>query len=346
MKKYIAILFACVSFCACEDFLTQENPNKIESEYYFKDESSLEIYANGLTRSFATGIKNFVNGDKNADTHAWDGAAAYFKDNYSASDASNWGTSNWSQLRSINFYLDNMRKADAPEAVLNHYEGVGRFFRALFYYAKVRTFGAGALVREIDRGDRPGGALQGSRQPRIRLPQDSRRSRLRLHLLLDGGFLPQPGVVHSSLRGPRAQSAFLPLRGDDAQIPHARSLDGPAVAVGRECDVPRRVRQGVRGDHRRRRLPFDRQCRRPPHAVPCDVHREQRHDGLRQRDHLGAQLRFGAERDPLHELLFHQSTVCQLRLHAAVHQHLSDDRRYAVHRQISRLRQRRFHDRV
>ena len=65
MKKYIAILFACVSFCACEDFLTQENPNKIESEYYFKDESSLEIYANGLTRSFATGIKNFVNGDKN-----------------------------------------------------------------------------------------------------------------------------------------------------------------------------------------------------------------------------------------------------------------------------------------
>ena len=72
MKKYIAILFACVLFCACEDFLTQENPNKIESEYYFKDESSLEIYANGLTRSFATGIKNFVNGDKNADTHAWD----------------------------------------------------------------------------------------------------------------------------------------------------------------------------------------------------------------------------------------------------------------------------------
>ena len=142
MKKYIAILFACVLFCACEDFLTQENPNKIESEYYFKDESSLEIYANGLTRSFATGIKNFVNGDKNADTHAWDGAAAYFKDNYSASDASNWGTSNWSQLRSINYYLDNMRNAVASDAILDHYEGVGRFFRALFYYAKVRTFGA------------------------------------------------------------------------------------------------------------------------------------------------------------------------------------------------------------
>ena len=42
MKKYIAILFACVSFCACEDFLTQENPNKIESEYYYM-ESLLEV---------------------------------------------------------------------------------------------------------------------------------------------------------------------------------------------------------------------------------------------------------------------------------------------------------------
>ena len=155
MKKYIAILFACASFCACEDFLTQENPNKIESEYYFKDESSLEIYANGLTRSFATGIKSFIEGDYRADTHAWDGAAAYFKDNYSASDASNWGTGNWSQLRSINFYLDNMRKADAPAAVLDHYEGVGRFFRAMFYYAKVRTFGAVPWYEtSIDAADR------------------------------------------------------------------------------------------------------------------------------------------------------------------------------------------------
>ena len=142
MKKYFAVLFVCASFCACEDFLTQENPNKIESEYYFKDESSLEIYANGLTRSFATGIKSFVEGECGADADAWDGAAAYFMDNYTAEDASNWGTGNWSQLRSINFYLDNMREAKAPDAVLNHYEGVGRFFRALFYYAKVRTFGA------------------------------------------------------------------------------------------------------------------------------------------------------------------------------------------------------------
>lgn len=142
MKKYIGLLACCLAVSSCEDYLTQENPNKIESEYYFTDESSLEIYTNGFLRSFATAIKSFVDGDKYADTHSWDGQAAYFMDNYSADDATNWGTGNWSQLRSINYYLDNMRSAAASPEILNHYEGVGRFFRAMFYIAKVQTFGA------------------------------------------------------------------------------------------------------------------------------------------------------------------------------------------------------------
>ena len=141
MKNHIAILIGALALCSCEDYLTQENPNKIESEYYFTDESSLEIYTNGFIRSFATAIKSFVDGDKNADTHSWDGQAAYFMDNYSADDATNWTTSNWSQLRSINYYLDNMRNAVASDAILDHYEGVGRFFRALFYFEKVRKYG-------------------------------------------------------------------------------------------------------------------------------------------------------------------------------------------------------------
>ena len=121
---------------------TKENPNRIESDFYFTDESSLEIYTNGMIRSAASSIKGFIDGDKNADTHSWDGQASYFMDNYSADDASNWDMDNWSQLRNINYYLANMRKAEADEAVLNHYEGVGRFFRAFFYYVKVKTFGA------------------------------------------------------------------------------------------------------------------------------------------------------------------------------------------------------------
>jgi len=50
MKKYIVMLIGSLALSSCEDYLTQENPNKIESEYYFTDESSLEIYTNGFIR--------------------------------------------------------------------------------------------------------------------------------------------------------------------------------------------------------------------------------------------------------------------------------------------------------
>jgi starch-binding outer membrane protein, SusD/RagB family len=143
MKNYLFIILALsFTLTSCEGFLTKENPNKIESEFYFSDESSLKIYTNGLIRSFDIDLKSFIDGDKYADCYSWDGQYAYYMDNYVADDASNWSTGNWSQLRSINYYLDNMRKAKAPAAILDHYEGVGRFFRALFYFYKVETFGA------------------------------------------------------------------------------------------------------------------------------------------------------------------------------------------------------------
>ena len=60
MKRYLIIALAAVAtLTACEDFLTRENPNKIESETYFTNESSLKIYTNGLGRSFATLILDF-----------------------------------------------------------------------------------------------------------------------------------------------------------------------------------------------------------------------------------------------------------------------------------------------
>lgn len=143
MKRisYIAIA-VLLSTASCEDYLVQENPNRLESETYFADESSLEIYTNGLIRSFAPAINTFINGDNNSDTHSWEGQYAYFTDSYDANDATNWGTGNWSQLRSINYYLDNMRKTNADPEILDHYEGVGRFFRAMFYFEKLQTFGA------------------------------------------------------------------------------------------------------------------------------------------------------------------------------------------------------------
>ena len=139
MKRYFIItLSAMLALCSCEDFLTRENPNKIESETYFTGEASLKIYANGLGRSFAPLILAFSSGDIGTDILFQEGTNLYYTAGYTAESASNWRTSHWSKLRNVNFFLDNLRKADAPEEILDHYEGVGRFFRAMFYIGKVQ----------------------------------------------------------------------------------------------------------------------------------------------------------------------------------------------------------------
>ena len=141
MKKtsIVAVVALCLAATSCEDFLTRENPNSIESEFFFTDESSLKLYSNGLLRSYSTAIMDFINGDRYSDTQNWDGEYLFYTDRYTIKESTSWS---WTALRSINYYLENMRKAEAPAAVLDHYEGVGKVFRALFYFDKLQTFGA------------------------------------------------------------------------------------------------------------------------------------------------------------------------------------------------------------
>ena len=140
MKKSI-ILPALLSIIAvsCTDFLTKISPHAIESEYYFSDESSLKIYTNGLIRTYATEIKDLLDADKYADTNAWDVEYSFYTDKYGVSSSTSWS---WTTLRSINYFIENMGTAEVAPSVMAHYQGVGRFFRAMFYINKMQRFGA------------------------------------------------------------------------------------------------------------------------------------------------------------------------------------------------------------
>ncbi len=50
----------------------------------------------------------------------------------------NW---QWTTLRSINYFLANNTDPNVPEAVRNNYNGIARFFRAWFYFEKVKRYG-------------------------------------------------------------------------------------------------------------------------------------------------------------------------------------------------------------
>ncbi len=134
------VLSAIVS---CEGFLSgDEVPNKIVADEYFTSESSLSTYANGFLDSYTPSAATLTYGDQYAENVAKINVNNFYIGNWDANQQSGWSSSDWTMLYNVNYFLKNLRKASAPEAVLDHYEGVGRFWRAWFYFSKVKTFGA------------------------------------------------------------------------------------------------------------------------------------------------------------------------------------------------------------
>lgn len=143
MKKYIILLVvAIVAASSCEDFLSVGDPNAIDAPSYFRTETDLETYANGFLQTMVPTADGIATGDDKSDYMAWRGEWQYLTDNYDADDQSGWSVGNWDDLRNINYFLANFKNANASEEVLKHYEGVARFWRAYFYWNKVKTFGA------------------------------------------------------------------------------------------------------------------------------------------------------------------------------------------------------------
>ena len=154
MKKLFLILSVAAGLVSCEDFLTAGDPNKIDAPSYFRNESDLEAYANGFLQTMIPTAISVATGDAHADYMAWRGEWQYLTDNFDADDQSGWSTGSWEDLRNINYFLGNFRRASASEAILDHYEGVARFWRAYFYMNKVKTFGAVPWYdKEIDSND-------------------------------------------------------------------------------------------------------------------------------------------------------------------------------------------------
>ncbi|MDJ1471697.1 RagB/SusD family nutrient uptake outer membrane protein [Cytophagaceae bacterium DM2B3-1] len=135
----IGMGLAALSFSACNnDFLDRQPSTSIGSDNFFNGEQDLKLYINNMYNFPGWGI---YNDDQSTDNAATTGATEIklvMGGNPTASAFPNgW---NWEQLRSVNYFLANFRKAPLSEDVLNHYEGLARFFRAQFYVNKVKRY--------------------------------------------------------------------------------------------------------------------------------------------------------------------------------------------------------------
>ncbi|HOZ84330.1 MAG TPA: RagB/SusD family nutrient uptake outer membrane protein [Niabella sp.] len=143
MKKFINlyILLICMVLLApsCKKDLMDRYPQtSVPPELFFKTEEDLSIYINGLLT--IPGRGNYTS-DQDTDDKATTGAME-IKSIMTGSPSSQNITSGWSwgRLRNINYFLDNYNKAQVSETVKNHYAGLARFYRALFYIDKVKRY--------------------------------------------------------------------------------------------------------------------------------------------------------------------------------------------------------------
>ncbi|PVD53294.1 RagB/SusD family nutrient uptake outer membrane protein [Terrimonas sp.] len=143
MKKFINIniIITCMILllASCKkDFMDRYPQTSVPPDLFFKSEEDLSLYINGLLT--IPGRGNYLS-DQDTDDKATTGAVE-IKSIMTGNPSSQNITSGWSwgRLRNINYFLDNYGKADVSEEVKNHYAGLARYYRALFYTNMVKRY--------------------------------------------------------------------------------------------------------------------------------------------------------------------------------------------------------------
>ncbi|WP_343703652.1 RagB/SusD family nutrient uptake outer membrane protein [Chitinophaga sp.] len=137
MKKYLSILILAGGsmFAGCSKFMDRQPLSDIAPDQFFKNEKELSTYLNSLYSAFpsAEGIYN-EDIDNIVKTSLGDNLTGR---RTVPVTGGNW---TWTELRKINFFLDNYNRV-MPEQQAEKYAAVAKFFRAYFYFDKVQRFG-------------------------------------------------------------------------------------------------------------------------------------------------------------------------------------------------------------
>ncbi|TPG65310.1 RagB/SusD family nutrient uptake outer membrane protein [Hymenobacter nivis] len=161
MKRYLGwLVLLSIGLASCEK-LDQEPQATVTGEAVFSSENGLQLYANSFYNGLPTG-NDIHQGDAMADYAARTQVPDFLRPGaFSARQSSGW---DWTQLRNINYFIANCNNPAISPAVRSNYLGLARFFRAWFYFDKVKRFGDVPWVGNPLAVDDP--SLYSNRDPR------------------------------------------------------------------------------------------------------------------------------------------------------------------------------------
>jgi starch-binding outer membrane protein, SusD/RagB family len=159
-KQYSWFIIFSLLLAACEKELDQTPLSSASKQAVFSSEDGLKLY----TYSFYPLLPGRVtNLDAMSDYLAVKAVPTFVQENaFAPTLSSGWS---WTDLRNLNYFIVNNKDPQVPAAVRNYYQGIARFFRAYFYFEKVKRFGNVPWVgKPLDVSDTI--KLYGPRDPR------------------------------------------------------------------------------------------------------------------------------------------------------------------------------------
>lgn len=132
--KYLA-LAGLLGFTACDDVIDLKPLDSFTDESYWTSVDDLRGYAN----RFYTNLSGpSSSGDEQSDNRVPSNYDAWLYNEYVVDQASDWS---WSNIRNLNFFMARYQRVEGTEADINAQVAVIRFFRALDYFGKIKSYG-------------------------------------------------------------------------------------------------------------------------------------------------------------------------------------------------------------
>lgn len=162
-KNIIIFILSATMLCACSnDFLERHPLDEISPQTVFSSESDFEAYTDGLYRMLDGGSR--IYGETSDNIIKVSLNKEVLGSRVVPTTDSKWS---WTRLRDINFLLNSENaKNFHDEEIRDKYFGIARFFRAYFYFQKVRYYGDVPWYNEIIGTDNTD-LLYKARDPRV-----------------------------------------------------------------------------------------------------------------------------------------------------------------------------------
>ena len=134
-RYYLILMLGMPAAVSCDDFLTRLPQDQLTPETYFTTETECQLFTNEFYNLLPGG--DGVYGETDDYIIPLELSNEVIGNRTVPSTSSAW---NWDRLRDINFFLQHSNQCE-DENVRLEYEGLARFFRAYFYFDKVKRFG-------------------------------------------------------------------------------------------------------------------------------------------------------------------------------------------------------------